>query len=180
MREYAVLQDQETSDSLLLQTEFTQTFRTGQPFDHVDLWVANWDGGANDSVYDVQVLDEAGRVAAGGELVGAEAPCMEAYSISFERVVPDREQVYRIQVRLKNPDCRIRTDFCITSPGPGTCIRKERSMRRRKSRWWIWHLRCMRKDERADHRIAAAPVKNFQKDRKININYKVAFGIHLC
>ncbi len=117
VREYAVLQDQETSDSLLLQTEFTQTFRTGQPFDHVDLWVANWDGGANDSVYDVQVLDEAGRVAAGGELVGAEAPCMEAYSISFERVVPDREQVYQIQVRLKNPDCRIRTDFLYYQSG---------------------------------------------------------------
>lgn len=42
---------------------------------------------------------------------------MEAYSISFERVVPDREQVYRIQVRLKNPDCRIRTDFLYYQSG---------------------------------------------------------------
>lgn len=117
VREYAVLQDQETSDSLLLQTEFTQTFRTGKPFDHVDLWVANWDGSANDSVYDVQVLDEEGRVAAAGELAGAQAPCMEAYTIAFERVEPDREQVYRIQVCLRNPDCRIRTDFLYYQSG---------------------------------------------------------------
>ena len=55
-----MLQDQETSDQLTLQTDFAQTFRTGKAFDHLDLWVANWDGGANDSVYDVTILDESG------------------------------------------------------------------------------------------------------------------------
>ena len=48
VRDYAVLQDQETSERLTLQTDFAQTFRTGKAFDHLDLWVANWDGGAND------------------------------------------------------------------------------------------------------------------------------------
>ena len=42
VRNYSVLQDQETSKDLLLQTEFSQTFRTGKAFDHIDLWVANW------------------------------------------------------------------------------------------------------------------------------------------
>lgn len=117
VREYAVLQDQESSESLTLQTEFAQTFRTGQPFDHVDLWVANWDGGANDSVYEVQVLDESGAAAAEGEVIGSAAPCMAPYTIAFEKVVPDREQTYRIEVRIKDPDCAIRTDFLYYQSG---------------------------------------------------------------
>ena len=83
VREYAVLQDQETSESLTLQTEFAQTFRTDRAFDHIDLWVANWDGGANDSVYEIKVLDENGAAAARGEVIGSAAPCMAPYTIDF-------------------------------------------------------------------------------------------------
>lgn len=117
VREYAVLQDQESSRNLTLQTEFSQTFRTDRPFDHVDLWVANWDGPANDSVYEVQIVDEEGAVAASGEIVGASAPCMEACTVAFEKIVPDREREYRIRVRLKNPDCTFRTDFLYYQSG---------------------------------------------------------------
>lgn len=60
VRDYVVLQDQETSDKLTLQTDFSQTFRTEKAFDHLDLWVANWDGGANDSIYNVTIFDESG------------------------------------------------------------------------------------------------------------------------
>lgn len=117
VREYAVLQDQETSRDLVLQTDFVQTFRTGKPFDHVDIWVANWDGAANDSVYDLRILDEEGMVAASGEIIGAEAPCIDAYTVAFEKVVPDREQTYRIEVSLRNPDCGIKTDFLYYQSG---------------------------------------------------------------
>ncbi len=117
VREYAVLQDQETSESLVLQDGFTQTFRTKKPFDHVDIWVANWDGGANDSVYELQILDEKGTAVAYGEIVGAAAPCMDACTVSFERVVPDREQEYRIQVNIINPDCAVKTDFLYYQSG---------------------------------------------------------------
>ena len=55
-----------------------------KPFDHVDIWVANWDGGANDSVYELQILDEKGTAVAYGEIVGAAAPCMDACTVSFE------------------------------------------------------------------------------------------------
>lgn len=117
VREYAVLQDQETSDRLLLQTEFVQTFRTDRPFDHVDLWVANWDGAANDSVYGVEILDESGRILAEGEIVGAAAPCMDRCTIAFEKVTPAGEQFYRIHVKIKNPDCAIKTDFLYYQSG---------------------------------------------------------------
>lgn len=117
VREYAVLQDQETSESLVLQDGFTQTFRTRRPFDHVDIWVANWDGGANDSVYELQILNEEGKAVAYGEVIGASAPCMDAYTVSFERVVPDREQEYRIQVNIVNPDCAVKTDFLYYQSG---------------------------------------------------------------
>ncbi len=117
VREYAVLQDQETSESLVLQTEFSQTFRTGRAFDHVDIWVANWDGAANDSVYDLQILDESGAVAASGEIWGAAAPCMDSYTVSFEKVEPDRKQTYQIKVRLRNPDCAVKTDFLYYQSG---------------------------------------------------------------
>ncbi len=111
VREYAVLQDQETGGSLVLQDSFMQTFRTKKAFDHVDIWVANWDGAANDSVYELQILDESGTAVASGEIVGAAAPCMDAFTISFEKVTPDREQEYQILVSLKNPDCAVKTDF---------------------------------------------------------------------
>ena len=111
VRDYVVLQDQETSDKLTLQTDFSQTFRTGKAFDHLDLWVANWDGAANDSVYDVTILDESGAAVAAGQVNGAEAPCMSAYTIAFEPVQPDHVQTYTIQVAIRNPDCAIRTDF---------------------------------------------------------------------
>ena len=111
VRDYAVLQDQETSDQLTLQTDFSQTFRTGKAFDHLDLWVANWDGAANDSVYDVTILDESGAVVVAGQVIGAEAPCMSAYTIAFDRVQPDHVQTYAIQVAIKNPDYAIKTDF---------------------------------------------------------------------
>lgn len=117
VREYAVLQDQESSRDLTLQTEFSQTFRTARSFDHVDLWVANWDGPANDSVYEVRILDEEGAVAASGEIIGASAPCMEACTVAFEKIVPGREREYRIQIRLKNPDCTFRTDFLYYQSG---------------------------------------------------------------
>ncbi|MBS6396798.1 MAG: glycosyltransferase family 39 protein [Clostridiales bacterium] len=117
VREYAVLQDQESSQSLVLQTEFSQTFRTRKAFDHVDIWVANWDGPANDSVYDLQILDEGGTVVASGEITGAQAPCIDAYTVSFEKVVPDREQTYRLQIRLRNPDCARKTDFLYYQSG---------------------------------------------------------------
>ena len=111
VRDYAVLQDQETSDQLTLQTDFSQTFRTGKDFDHLDLWVANWDGAANDSVYDVTILNESGTAVAEGQVIGAEAPCMSAYTIAFEQVQPDHVQTYTIQVAIRNPDCAIKTDF---------------------------------------------------------------------
>ncbi len=111
VRDYAVLQDQETSDQLTLQTDFSQTFRTGKAFDHLDLWVANWDGAANDSVYDVTILDESGTAVAAGQVIGAEAPCMSAYTIAFDQVQPEHVQTYTIQVAIRNPDCAIRTDF---------------------------------------------------------------------
>ncbi|MCD8096971.1 MAG: glycosyltransferase family 39 protein [Lachnospiraceae bacterium] len=117
VKSYAVLQNQETSRDLLLQESFSQTFRTGQPFDHIDLWVANWDGSANDSVYDVEILDEEGDVVAAGEVIGAEAPCMEAYTISFARVEPEREQCYTIRVTLRNTDCQVQTDFLYYGSG---------------------------------------------------------------
>ncbi len=117
VREYAVLQDQETSESLLLQEAFTQTFRTGKPFDHADLWVANWDGPANDSVYMLQILQEDGSVEAEGEIIGSAAPCMEAYTVAFEKVLPGREQTYQLRVTLKNPDCAIKTDFLYYQTG---------------------------------------------------------------
>lgn len=117
VREYAVLQDQETGGSLTLQTDFAQTFRTGQAFDHVDLWVANWDGGANDSVYEMQIRDVSGAVVAEGEIVGASAPCMAACTLVFEKVVPQREETYRIEIRLTNPDCAIKTDFLYYQSG---------------------------------------------------------------
>ena len=111
VRDYAVLQDQETSDRLTLQTDFAQTFRTGKAFDHLDLWVANWDGGANDSVYDVTIFDESGAAVATGQVIGAEAPCMSPYTIAFDRVQPDHAETYTIQVAIQNPDCAIKTDF---------------------------------------------------------------------
>lgn len=117
IREYVVLQDQETSQDLLLQTEFTQTFQAGQPFDHVDLWVANWDGAANDSVYDLKILDEAGQEVARGEVIGANAPCMAAYTVAFERVVPKGVQDYKLQISLRNQDCSIKTDFLYYQSG---------------------------------------------------------------
>ncbi len=117
VREYRVLQDQETGGSFSLQTNFSQTFRTGQAFDHVDVWVANWDGGANDSVYEIKIVDEAGNVAAGGEIRGAEAPCMAPYTVSFEKVEPLAEQTYSLEISLKNPDCVIKTDFLYYDSG---------------------------------------------------------------
>ena len=45
------------------------------------------------------------------EVNGAEAPCMSAYTIAFDRIVPERTQTYTIEVTLRNPDCVIRTDF---------------------------------------------------------------------
>lgn len=117
VREYAVLQDQETGGDLTLQERFAQTFRTGKAFDHVDIWVANWDGGGNDSVYDLQILDEGGNIVAAGEIVGAAAPCIDAYTVAFERVVPDRVQTYRMEISLRNPDCALRTDFLYYQSG---------------------------------------------------------------
>lgn len=117
VREYSVLQDQETSESLVLQTEFSQTFRTEKPFDHVDIWVANWDGPANDSVYDLQIRNEDGVVVAKGEMIGAIAPCIDSYTVAFEKVIPEREQTYTIYVSLRNPDCAIKTDFLYYQTG---------------------------------------------------------------
>ncbi len=111
VRDYVVLQDQETSDKLTLQTDFSQTFRTGKAFDHLDLWVANWDGGANDSIYNVTIFDESGAAVASGQVIGAEAPCMSPYTIAFDRVQPDHAETYTIQVAIQNPDCAIKTDF---------------------------------------------------------------------
>lgn len=117
VREYAVLQDQETSQNLVLQTDFVQTFRTGKAFDHADIWVANWDGAANDSVYDVRILDEGDTIVASGEMIGALAPCIDSYTVSFRKVVPDREQTYRLEVSLRNRDCAVKTDFLYYQSG---------------------------------------------------------------
>lgn len=117
VREYAVLQDQETSESLVLQDGLMQTFRTQKAFDHVDIWVANWDGAANDSVYELCILDENGVPAAYGEIIGAAAPCMDAYTVSFEKVVPGREQEYCIQIKIEDPDCAVKTDFLYYQSG---------------------------------------------------------------
>ena len=73
--------------------------------------MANWDGGANDSVYDVTILDESGAAVATGQVIGAEAPCMSPYTIAFDRVQPDHAETYTIQVAIQNPDCAIKTDF---------------------------------------------------------------------
>ena len=83
----------------------------------MDVWVANWDGGANDSVYEIKIVDEAGNVAAGGEIRGAEAPCMAPYTVSFEKVEPLAEQTYSLEISLKNPDCVIKTDFLYYDSG---------------------------------------------------------------
>lgn len=117
VREYAVLQDQETSKDLVLQENFAQTFRTGKAFDHVDIWVANWDGAGNDSVYDLRILDESGNIVAAGEIIGALAPCIDAYTVAFDRVVPDRTQTYRLEISLRNPDPAVRTDFLYYQSG---------------------------------------------------------------
>lgn len=117
VREYVVLQDQETSQDLLLQTEFSQTFQAGRPFDHVDVWVANWDGAGNDSVYDLTILDETGQEVARGEVIGAAAPCMAAYTVAFDRVVPQGMQKYRLEISLRNKDCAIKTDFLYYQSG---------------------------------------------------------------
>ena len=101
MRSYSVLQDQESSNELTLQEHFSQTFTTGKAFDHIALWVANWDGAANDSLYDVTVWDESGMAVASGQVIGAEAPCMSAYTIAFDRIVPERTQTYTIEVTLR-------------------------------------------------------------------------------
>ena len=117
VRNYSVLQDQETSKDLLLQTEFSQTFRTGKAFDHIDLWVANWDGTANDSIYELRILDEAGTEVARAQMPGAQMPCIDAYTVAFEKVIPEREQTYTIQVSLSNPDCAVKTDFLYYGTG---------------------------------------------------------------
>lgn len=117
VRNYSVLQDQETSKDLLLQTEFSQTFRTGKAFDHIDLWVANWDGVANDSIYELRILDEAGTEVARAQMPGAQMPCIDAYTVAFEKVIPEREQTYTIQVSLSNPDCAVKTDFLYYGTG---------------------------------------------------------------
>lgn len=117
VRNYSVLQDQETSKDLLLQTEFSQTFRTGKAFDHIDLWVANWDGAANDSIYELRILDEAGTEVARAQMPGAQMPCIDAYTVAFEKVIPEREQIYTIQVSLSNPDCAVKTDFLYYGTG---------------------------------------------------------------
>ena len=117
VRNYSVLQDQETSKDLLLQTEFSQTFRTGKAFDHIDLWVANWDGAANDSIYEFRILDEAGTEVARAQMPGAQMPCIDAYTVAFEKVIPEREQIYTIQVSLSNPDCAVKTDFLYYGTG---------------------------------------------------------------
>ena len=117
VRHYSFLQDQETSKDLLLQTEFSQTFRTGKAFDHIDLWVANWDGAANDSIYELRILDEAGTEVARAQMPGAQMPCIDAYTVAFEKVIPEREQIYTIQVSLSNPDCAVKTDFLYYGTG---------------------------------------------------------------
>ena len=117
VRNYSVLQDQETSKDLLLQTEFSQTFRTGKAFDHIDLWVANWDGAANDSIYELRILDEAGTEVARAQMPGAQMPCIDAYTVAFEKVIPERAQTYTIQVSLSNPDCAVKTDFLYYGTG---------------------------------------------------------------
>ena len=117
IREYTVLQDQETSQDLTLATEFTQTFQARRAFDHVDLWVANWEGEANDSVYDLTILNESNETVAKGEIIGSTAPCMEPYTVAFDKVTPDRAQTYQIQIRLRNPDCAIKTDFLYYQSG---------------------------------------------------------------
>lgn len=117
VRNYSVLQDQETSKDLLLQTEFSQTFRTGKAFDHIDLWVSNWDGAANDSIYELRILDEAGTEVARAQMPGAQMPCIDAYTVAFEKVIPEREQTYTIQVSLSNPDCAVKTDFLYYGTG---------------------------------------------------------------
>jgi len=117
VREYSVLQDQETAKDLVLQTDFSQTFQTGKAFDHVDIWVANWDGPANDSLYDLKILDATGTVVAKGEIVGAEAPCINAYTVAFPKIIPKYQQTYTIQVKIKNPDCTIKTDFLYYGTG---------------------------------------------------------------
>lgn len=124
MRSYSVLQDQESSNELTLQEHFSQTFTTGKAFDHIALWVANWDGAANDSVYDVTVWDESGVAVASGQVIGAEAPCMSAYTIAFDRIVPEQTQTYTIEVTLRNPDCVIRTGFPLLSECMGSLCRR--------------------------------------------------------
>lgn len=111
VREYVVLQDQESSQDLLLQTEFSQTFRARKPFNHVDIWVANWDGAGNDSVYDLMIVDKDGSEVARGEIIGAQAPCMAAYPVAFEKVIPKGEEEYQIKVQLRNKECAVKTDF---------------------------------------------------------------------
>jgi len=83
----------------------------------VDLWVANWDGGANDSVYEMEIREQSGAVVAEGEIVGASAPCMAAYTLAFEKVTPEKEQTYRIEICLTNPDCAVKTDFLYYQSG---------------------------------------------------------------
>ena len=106
--------------------------------------MANWDGAANDSVYDVTVWDESGVAVASGQVIGAEAPCMSAYTIAFDRIVPERTQTYTIEVTLRNPDCVIRMDF-LYSRVHGISMQTVHCMHRKKWKTWIWLLLCMRK-----------------------------------
>lgn len=111
VKDYVVLQDQESSANFAIQEECYQTFTSKKAFNTIDLWVANWDGAANDSIYDVKILTEDGTVIRQMELIGAQAPCMSNYTLSFEKITPEREEDYTIWIKLRNADCAIKTDF---------------------------------------------------------------------
>lgn len=117
VKQYVVLQDQETSTDFTIQEECFQTFTSKKPFNTLDLWVANWDGAANDSIYDVKILTEDGTVVRQLELEGAQAPCMSNYTLSFDKITPEKEERYTIWIKLRNPDCNIKTDFLYYGSG---------------------------------------------------------------
>lgn len=118
VKQYVVLQDQETSANFTIQKECYQTFTSRKPFNTLDLWVANWDGAANDSIYDVKILTKDGTVVRQMELLGANAPCMSNYTLSFEKITPEeKEETYTIWIKLRNSDCAIKTDFLYYGSG---------------------------------------------------------------
>ena len=79
---------------------------------------------------------------------GAQMPCIDAYTVAFEKVIPEREQIYTIQVSLSNPDCAVKTDFLYYGTGAWDMYGDGALYAPKKFRTWTWRLRFTKKDKR--------------------------------